>query len=219
VFDQKVTRTFPTDAPLKSIRAHVWAAEPDAHYVEPLWVPRRLFDVEHFIGAIHDPAVGFGTVVHAAGLAGLEATGSDIVDRTATSPFRPTSTFEIQDFLADDRRWSNLVSNPPYPIVEQFTLQALRVTQHKVAIVFPIARLPAAHWIPATPLRRVWLLSPRPSMPPGHYLAAGKRAEGGKQDFCWLVFEHGFNGYPEMQWLYRDGEKSRTGSAEARVTS
>ena len=139
MLDQKVTQTFPTDALPKSIRAHVWAAEPDAHYVEPLWVPRRLFDVEHFIGAIHDPAVGLGTVVHAADLAGLEASGgSDIVD------------------------------NPPYPIVEQFTLQALRVTQHEVAIVFPIARLPAAHWIQTAPLRRAWLLDSLMRAPPAH---------------------------------------------------
>jgi hypothetical protein len=88
-------------------------------------------------------------------------------------------------------------------------LHALRVVEHKVAIIFPIARLPAAHWIQSTPLRRVWLLSPRPSMPPGHYLAAGKRAKNGKKDFCWLIFEQGFNGSPEVHWLYRDGKSPR----------
>jgi hypothetical protein len=71
LLDQQVARTFPTTRPLKPLRAHLWAAEPDAHYVEPLWVPRRLFDVERFTSAIHDPAVGFGTVVRAAGRAGL----------------------------------------------------------------------------------------------------------------------------------------------------
>jgi hypothetical protein len=27
---------------------------------------------------------------------------------------------------------------------------------------------------------------------------------GGKSDYCWLVFEHGYNGQPEMRWLHRD---------------
>ena len=28
---------------------------------------------------------------------------------------------------------------------------------------------------------------------------------GGTQDFCWLVFERGHNGIPEIGWLHRDG--------------
>jgi hypothetical protein len=31
-----------------------------------------------------------------------------------------------------------------------------------VAIIFPTARLNAARWLQDTPLRRIWLLTPRP---------------------------------------------------------
>ena len=82
---------------------------------------------------------------------------------------------------------------------------AIEVTGLKVAVIFPTARLNAAHWIRETPLRRVWLLTPRPSMPPGHVIAAGQKAGGGKVDFCWLVFERGHQGPAELRWLYRDG--------------
>lgn len=44
---------------------------------------------------------------------------------------------------------------------------------------------------------------PRPSMPPGHVIAAGEKPAGGKMDFCWLVFEHGYGGSPELCWLRR----------------
>jgi hypothetical protein len=198
----ELSATPPGPLQARPLRAHIWAPADDDHYVEPEWVARRLFEVERFVGAIHDPSAGFGTVVHEARRAGLKATGSDLVDRSATSPFG--LCFEVRDFLTDDRRRSNVAANPPYSIVERFVLHAIEVTRYKVAVIFPIARLPAAHWLKGTPLRRVWLLSPRPSMPPGHYLAAGKRAGGGRKDFCWLVFERGFNGRPEMQWLYRD---------------
>jgi hypothetical protein len=57
---------------------------------------------------------------------------------------------------------------------------------------------------PKWPLRRVWLLTPRPSMPPGHVIAAGETPGGGKMDFCWLVFEHQLSGIPQIGWLHRD---------------
>jgi hypothetical protein len=47
-------------------------------------------------------------------------------------------------------------------------VQALSVPQHEVPIVFPIARLPAAHWTQTAPLRRAWLLDPLMRVPPAH---------------------------------------------------
>jgi hypothetical protein len=71
--------------------------------------------------------------------------------------------------------------------------------------VFPTARLNAAHWLKGTPLRRVWMMTPRPSMPPGHVIARGEKPGGGKMDYCWLVWEQGHEGAAEIQWLRRDG--------------
>jgi len=44
----------------------------------------------------------------------------------------------------------------------------------------PVACLNAAHWLQGTPLRRISLLTPRPSMPPGHIIAAGSKPGGGQ---------------------------------------
>ena len=73
-----------------------------------------------------------------------------------------------------------------------------------MALIFPAARVNAAHWMRETPLRRIYYLMPRPSMPPGHYIAAGKKPKSGRRDYCWMVFERGFNGSPEANWLHRD---------------
>lgn len=56
-----------------------------------------------------------------------------------------------------------------------------------------------------TPLRRVWMMTPRPSMPPGHVITAGGKITGGKMDYCWLVWEAGYEGEAEIKWLRRDG--------------
>jgi hypothetical protein len=180
--------------------SHIWDRETNDHYVEPAWCSKRLFDVEEFCGLVNDPCCGFGTIPKAALAAGLEATAADIVDRGYTL-HRP-----IEDFLTSDWTRSNIVTNPPFKIADRFALHALKLTLGKVAIIFPTRRLNAAHWIRRTPLRRIWLLTPRPSMPPGHVVAAGGKPGGGKVDFCWAVFERGWSGPAELRWLHRDGE-------------
>jgi len=68
----------------------------------------------------------------------------------------------------------------------------------------PTARLNAARWLENTPLQRIWLLTPRPSMPPGQHILDGGKVGGGKSDYCWLVWEHGYSGLPEIRWLHRE---------------
>ena len=87
---------------------------------------------------------------------------------------------------------------------DDFTQIALKLAKYKVAVIFPVARLNAAHWLTDAPLRRIWLMTPRPPMPPGSYLEAGHKPGGGRVDFAWLVFEHGYVGQAEVRWLRRD---------------
>jgi hypothetical protein len=152
-----------------------------------------------FEGYIHDPCCGFGTIPEAAIRAGFDVTASDITHRGYWLG-------TVHDFFNDKRtcRFSNIVCNPPFNIAERFAHHALTLAERKVAIIFPTARLNAARWLCATPLRRIWLLTPRPSMPPGHVIAAGEKPGGGKMDFSWLVFEQGFVGEPELRRLRRD---------------
>ena len=186
------------NASLRKRESHIWAREANEHYVEPAWCSERLFAEEEFTGLIHDPCCGFGTIPEAAARAGLTATATDLIDRGYQFG-------KVEDFLTSICRYDNMVFNPPFNIAARFVRRALDLTTRKVAIIFPTARLNAAHWMKGAPLRRVWLLSPRPSMPPGHIIAAGKKATGGKQDFCWLIFERGWDGTAELRWLYRDG--------------
>ena len=74
-------------------------------------------------------------------------------------------------------------------------------------------RLNAAHWLKQLPLQTVYLLTPRPSMPTGGHVLRCERGEidertgepcrvgGGKQDFCWLVFNRGYRGEAVLRWL------------------
>lgn len=188
-------------AETRPLNAKVWAREPNEHYVEPFWCSERLFAEEKFEGGIYDPCCGFGRIVISGLKAGHVAYGSDLIDRGWDSTRTP------HDFLSSaDEQHDNIVCNPPFDIAPEFALHALKLARRKVAMVFPTARLNAAHWLRGTPLARVWLMTPRPSMPPGYTITAGEKPGGGKSDFCWLVWTRGRIGPADLRWLRRDGE-------------
>lgn len=182
----------------RPLNAHVWEREANEHYVEPAWCSARLIQEERFAGSIYDPCCGFGTIVIEALKAGFNAYGSDLVQRGWDSTRTP------HNFLDHEHKHDNIVCNPPFNIADKFTLHALKCTTAKVAAIFPVARLNAAHWLKGLPLKTIWLLTPRPSMPPGHVIAAGEKPGGGKMDYCWLVFDHGHDGAAQVKWLRRD---------------
>jgi hypothetical protein len=197
-------------APAKPRRAHVWKPEELGHYVEPLWCSARLFAVESF-GAPHarvlDPACGWGRILLAAKAAGYTAIGSDVVDRLDRNGLESVPFTTCNFLKASPVRsvWS-VVCNPPFDHIQEFAERALEIAIYKIAMLVPLRRLPAAHWLRRLPLESIYLLTPRPSMPPGHWIEAGNIPSGGSQDFCWLVL-HKFatRGEPRLRWLYRDG--------------
>jgi hypothetical protein len=177
----------------------IWPRADADWYVEPNWCSERLFAVEPFTGTIWDPACGMGRIVAAAKAAGLSAFGTDVVDRGCGA--------QPLDFLKPSRAkniHADIVCNPPFDVAKEFALRALELAKSKVAIIFPVRRLNAARWLEQTPLARVWLLTPRPSMPPGEVIMRGEKAGNGTVDFCWLVFQQGYQGRAELAWLHRE---------------
>jgi hypothetical protein len=181
--------------------AHIWARHPQDWYVEPHWCSARLFEAEAFSGAILDPSCGTGRIVEAAHRAGYVATGADLVRRS------PVCVAE-EDFLASSEPADNIVTNPPFAVADQYARHALMLARHKVALLLPTKWMNAASrsaWLETTPLATVWLLAPRPSMPPGTVIEAGAKAGSGTVDFAWFVWDHARQpGHPVIRWLRRD---------------
>jgi hypothetical protein len=183
-------------APLKRGIDRDIAAAPSAlrFYVHNVWCDTRLFDVESF-GApgalVLDPAAGLGRILQAARAAGYRAIGSDTVDRPGRYEGFP---FSVCDFLKDSAvrsAWS-VVCNSPFDHAQE-----------------PLRRLPAAHWLKRLPLETIYLLSPRPRMPPATYILAGGKPSNGAQDFIWVVSRKEMTATaPAMRWLHRNREAS-----------
>jgi hypothetical protein len=102
-----------------------------------------------------------------------------------------------------------VVCNPPFDHVQEFVERALMIAVFKVAVIMPLRRLPAAHWLKRLPLETIYLLSPRPRMPPATYILAGGKPSNGAQDFIWLAFRKEMTATaPAMRWLHRNREAS-----------
>jgi len=189
---------------MREKNAHLWDRHPEDWYVEPEWVSKRLFEHEPFDGCIVDPACGLGRILIAAQSAGYRVVGRDIVNRS----FYCMATKDFRDCHSSA---DNIVSNPPFGLCdprgkpdECFVRHALNIANRKVALVLPTAWLNARKWLRGTGLYRVWLISPRPSMPPGPVIEAGESPGGGKKDFAWYVWLRGYDGEPSVRWLVRD---------------
>jgi hypothetical protein len=188
----------------KVIRSHIWQREEHEHYVEPSWCSARLFEEENFIGLIWDPCAGFGTIPEAAMAKGHLVYASDLVDRGYSGLNRQLDFLQWGDSGPWKGPW-NIVCNPPFNIFREFAERALALIEtQKVAMIMPVPRLNAARWLEDTPLKTIWLMTPRPSMPPGHVIASGEKPGGGKTDYCWLVWERDYSGDPSIKWLRRD---------------
>lgn len=200
-----------------------WPRHPDAWYVEERWCADRLFEDEVFPGRIVDPCAGGGNIVAAGLAAGLEIEGFDLRPR---NPDLVRGGFDFFDPLAYTPGIfpaDNIVSNPPYAswaqigqtpgkgafsrVEDEFVRRALGMVRNKLAVFLPSGWINGQErslWLETLPLYRVYVVTPRPSCPPGTYLEAGGKPKDGQTDYNWYVFLKGYQGRPELRWLRRD---------------
>lgn len=190
----------------KTKNVHVWERDGLDWYIEPERATGAFLDVESFTGRIHDPCCGQGNIVRTLISRGYHASGSDLVDRAgAPGWFRGRS-----DFLGPEAMFAeNIMMNPPFFKAkgsEAFIRKALLVATGKVVVFVDIKFLAGAGRANGLfrdhPPTRVWIITPRPSCPPGEVLKAGGKAEGGTADWIWMVWDKTtpFAG-TNMNWL------------------
>ena len=201
-----------SEAPTKRRKdAHLWEQEEHHWYVEPAFAVEALFNRFPFVGNIYDPACGGGNILEVANRvrpSGYHLVGSDVVDRRDIAA-RGDRTFRFfqADFVASADAAEeaaanlcrhgivhNIISNPPYKHGRAFVEAACRIATERVAMLFQqkfLSSIERHGWFrsPLTRPSHVLILSRRPSMLPGHVLAAGEKAGGGFHDYCWIVWD------------------------------
>lgn len=186
--------------PLRKRNSRRWERHPEDWYVEPDWCSIKLFEAEEFEGQIWDPSCGLGRIPTAALTVTPYVFGTDIVDR---------GYGQVWDFMQtpEDAQVDNIVSNPPFGIADAYVPKALRIARRKVALLLPsnwVQGEARSKWMQTTPLRRLYFICPRPSMPPGPVIMAGIAPGNGTTDYAWFVWQRGYVGTPEIGWIRRD---------------
>jgi hypothetical protein len=190
--------------PDRARSAHLWVRHPDDWYVEESWVDHRFFEEEGFEGSICDPACGLGRIVEAARAAGyIDVWGEDLVSRSLFCD-------RAVDFLSEEagmRAPDNICCNPPFRKSREFVIRAREIARRKVAMILPLSWISGdrrSRWLQRTFPRRVLIITPRPSMPPGPVILAGLKPRGGRTDFAWYIWEKDYSGEPSFGWLRRN---------------
>lgn len=181
----------------RGAKAGTFPRDPLDWYVEGRACSRALFRVERFPGGIHDPCCGQGNIVREAIGAGLHnSLGTDLKRRVAkASP--PVWWGGTHDFHDLGPRRRNIVCNPPFfkgAGTEAFIRKALDEPRvEKVAIFTDLSFLAGAgRWDTLYrdhPASRAYIITPRPSCPPGYFLWAGGKAQGGTANWVWIIWD------------------------------
>jgi hypothetical protein len=166
----------------------------------PAWATHALIDNEKFMGDIWEPACGDGAMSRVLAQTGQQVISSDLYRR---------GFGEIGvDFLDNDRRADNIVTNPPYNSAEGFVAAGVNKAKRKFALLLRLAFLEGANRantiFSCSPPNRVWVFSERITF----YPASAEIKGSGTTAYAWFVWDKGAPSNTELRW-FKPGYKAR----------
>jgi len=154
-------------------------------YSTPEIATIALLEREEFSGTIWEPACGDGAISKVLVDMGYQVESSDLI-------YRGYGKGGV-DFFQTKRVVDNIITNPPYKTAAQFVHYAVLSTRKKVAMLLRLTFLETKTRLPLftkLPLARVYVFSKRLPFIEGNAIA-----------YAWFVWEHGYAGKPNLEWL------------------
>lgn len=173
-------------------------AREDDLYTTPPWATRALLKRETFVGGICDAGCGLNHITDVLVDAGYDVKGVDLYDRGCGE--------SGIDFTKYTEQHDNVISNPPFTLLTEFILNAVKLSRNKTAIFARInvfetmGRFNEIYSV--NPPHRVYLFSNRVNCPKGGEGDEGD--EGGSAVlYCWLVWDHSLpiQDHSKLYWL------------------
>lgn len=166
--------------------------ESNDFYPTPPYATHALLDKESFMGDIWEPACGNGAMSEILQLLGFPVKSSDLYDRG----FGETG----KDFLLYSHRCTHIITNPPFNQAQKFVEHALHCASGKVAMLLKLNFLEGQArnaFFNQTPLKNVYVFSKRLSFDKGDEKGKGN----GLLAYAWYVWEQGYAGKPQLDWI------------------
>jgi hypothetical protein len=171
-------------------------------YATPSKATEALLKVEKFDGNVWEPACGNGMMSEEIKKFN-EVVSSDLVDRGY-------GKIGI-DFLKTNNRdmgydiYDNIITNPPFNLFQEFAEKALYEANKKVALFGKLQALEGykrASFLQTTPLKTVYVFKKRINpMRNGNPLDENGKKWCSTMAFAWYVWEKGYTGKPQIEWL------------------
>lgn len=161
-------------------------------YPTPREATVALLERETFIGDIWEPACGDGAISKVLEEHGHTVRSTDLIDRGYGEGGK--------DFLWSTDTATNIITNPPFTLGEEFIRKSLSCTTGKVVMLTKLQFLEGAKrkkMFESTPLKTVYVFSKRLTMTRN----GEKMKNSGMIAFQWMVWEHGYEGPPTIQWI------------------
>lgn len=169
-------------------------------YPTPAWATHALVDNESFEGEIWEPACGNGAMAEVLKTTGSRVRSSDLYERGYGE--------SGVDFLEENQRFKNIVTNPPFHSAEGFIKKGIELSECKFALLLRLAFLEGAKRTNTifhkTPPARVWVFSERITF----YPAGMKATSSGTTAYAWFVWDKTHTSSTELKW-FAPGYKSR----------
>ena len=160
----------------------------DDFYPTPEKSTLALLDREPFYGDIWEPACGDGAISELLKNRGYNVYSTDLVDRGYGD--------DHFDFMNSWQKHDNIVTNPPFNIGTKFTIHALALAKHKVAVFQKLTFLEGKErrdkLFSYNMLKKVYVFSERQSF---------RGYNGGMIAFAWFVFDKSYEGNPEIEFI------------------
>jgi len=152
-------------------------------YATPTYCTRALMKREQFDGNVWECACGSGQMV-------------SVIEKY--NPCTGTDILFGVDFLRQDVKVDNIITNPPYKLALQFAIHGLKLTTKKLALFLRLNFLEGQgryNFFINNPPKMVYVFSKRQT------LSATGVTSGGTIAYAWYVWEKGYKGCPCLSWI------------------
>lgn len=168
------------------------------YYATPTESTKALLNEENFVGNILEPCCGEGHISKVLKEYGYDVISNDLVDRGYGE--------YNQDYLTSTNlKADNVITNPPFKYAKEFIEKSLQDTTGKVAMFCKIQLLEGVsrkELFENTPLKTVYVFSKRQNpLRNGSPVDENGKKWSSTMCFAWFVWEHGYEGNPEIKWL------------------
>ena len=155
-------------------------------YATPSNATEELLKRETFDGSIWECACGDGAISKLLIEKGYEVYSSDLIDRG----YGETGI----DFLKSNKKFDNIITNPPFNLSTEFTLKAFDLANNKICMLNKLSFLEGINRgkkiFVQNKLKNIYVFSQRL-----------KFGGNGLMAFAWFIFDKNYNGLPTLDWI------------------